>query len=297
MFEKIQNCPVCSSSVFTDFLEVNDYFLTKEDFSIQKCDACGFRFINPRPENLEIGRYYQSDEYISHDAEKENFISRIYKIARIFSIKAKYRIVYKYGESGKILDIGCGTGEFLKYCKSKGFDVSGVEPSEKARVYAQKVNHISVTGKLADYSNSLHSFDCISMWHVLEHVHDLNETIEMVKTLLKPNGIFIVAVPNSNSWDAQHYGNFWAAYDVPRHLYHFTEVTLKKLVSKHGFILKKLLPQKLDAFYVSMLSEKYRTGKINYLKSFILGLWSNFQAGKQKRGYSSQIFVLSLKKS
>jgi hypothetical protein len=119
----------------------------------------------------------------------------------------------------------------------------------------------------------------------------------MVKTLLKPNGVFIVAVPNSNSWDAQHYGKFWAAYDVPRHLYHFTDVTLKKLVSKHGFTIMKLLPQKLDAFYVSMLSEKYRTGKTNYLKSVILGLWSNVQAGKQKRGYSSQIFVLSLKKS
>ncbi|MEI7723884.1 MAG: class I SAM-dependent methyltransferase [Bacteroidota bacterium] len=297
MVEEIHNCPVCSNPVFSDFLKVKDYFLTKEVFTIQKCDACGFKFINPRPDKFKIGQYYQSDEYISHDAKKENLISRIYKIARRFSIKTKFSIVSEYGHKGKILDIGCGTGEFLQYCKSSGFDVYGVEPSEKARVFAQQVNKISVTDKLSDYGNAQHSFNCISMWHVLEHVHDLNETLEMVKALLKPDGVFIVAVPNCNSWDAQHYGNFWAAYDVPRHLYHFTDITLTKLVSKHGFIIRKLLPQKLDAFYVAMLSEKYRTGKINYFKFLILGLWSNFQSGKQKRGHSSQIFVLSLKKS
>lgn len=297
MTEKILKCPVCETTVFSLFLEVKDYFLTGEAFSIQQCKACGFKFINPRPDKIEIGRYYQSDEYISHDAKKSSIISHIYWIARVFSIKIKFKIVRKYIQPGRILDIGCGTGEFLKYCKSKGFDVAGVEPNDKASGFAKQVNGIPVWNKLTDLNAGKGAFNCITMWHVLEHVHDLNETLELVKGLINPEGIFVVAVPNCNSWDAQEYGEFWAAYDVPRHLYHFTDATLDKLASNHGFGIRKTIPQKLDAYYVSMLSEKYQLGRTNYFKSLIFGFWSNFQAAKQGRGYSSQIFILSLKKA
>lgn len=297
MLEKIQKCPVCEKIEFSFFLSVKDYFLTREDFSIQKCDACGFKFVNPRPDKNEIGRYYQSDEYISHDANRVNLISRIYKLARVFSIKSKYKIVREYVQAGKILDIGCGTGEFLTHCKAKGFEVAGVEPNDKASAFAVQVNNIPVTSKLPDLDINQHSINCITMWHVLEHLHDLNKTLKMVKDLLIPEGVFIVAVPNCNSWDAQKYGKFWAAYDVPRHLYHFNDSTLLQLLSKHGFERRKTIPQKLDAFYVSILSEKYRSGRNSYFRSFVLGLWSNIQAGKLSRGYSSQIFVLSVKLS
>jgi 2-polyprenyl-3-methyl-5-hydroxy-6-metoxy-1,4-benzoquinol methylase len=295
MAETILKCPVCEMSDFTHFLEIKDYFLTRENFKIQKCDACGFKFVNPRPDKFEIGRYYQSDEYISHDAKSMNLVNRIYKIARVFSVKNKFKIVCKHSRTGKILDIGCGTGEFLSYCKTRGFNITGVEPNDKAGAYARQINNIPVVKSLADIKTGHSSFICITMWHVLEHIHDLNETLEKVKSLLSPEGIFIVAVPNCNSWDAQKYGNFWAAYDVPRHLHHFVDTTLNKLVSKHGFEIRNMIPQKLDAFYVSMLSEKYRTGRNNYLKALIGGLWSNFQAGKEGRGHSSQIFILSLK--
>ncbi|MCX6269216.1 MAG: class I SAM-dependent methyltransferase [Bacteroidetes bacterium] len=295
MAEKLLECPVCKKADFTLFLEVKDYFLTMEDFLIQSCDGCGFKFVNPRPDKNEIGRYYQSDEYISHDAQKENFISRIYKLARVFSIKGKHNIVKRYTPSGRILDIGCGTGEFLNYCKSKGYDVEGVEPNEKAGIYSQQVNKIPVAKTLKDVDSG--SFQCITMWHVLEHVHDLDETLDLVRGLLSPGGVFIAAVPNSDSWDARKYENFWAAYDVPRHLYHFTRTTLVRLVTNHGFILQELVPQKLDSYYVSMLSEKYRSGKINYLKALFFGFWSNVQAGREGRGHSSQIFVLQVKKS
>ncbi len=296
MTEKLLKCPVCGATGFSPFLEVKDYFLTREDFSIQQCDACGLKFVNPRPDQKEIGRYYQSDDYISHDTKKMSLFNRIYKVARMFSIKNKFKIVETSAHKGKILDIGCGTGEFLNYCNSRGFEVEGVEPNEKARAFARQVNKVSVNKDLTDLLPAGNSFDCITMWHVLEHVHDLNETIRMVKGLLTPDGIFIVAVPNCNSWDAKKYGNFWAAYDVPRHLYHFDYSSLDLLISNHGFEIRNLIPQKLDAYYVSMLSEKYRTGQNNYFRALIFGFWSNFMAGRKGRGFSSQIFVLSRKK-
>ncbi len=295
MTEKIQSCPVCNETDFSDFLVVEDHFLTKEEFKIQKCNGCGFKFINPRPVKADIGLYYQSEEYISHDAKKANLFNNIYKMARVFSIKRKFAVVEEAIHTGKILDIGCGTGEFLRYCQSRGFTVTGVEPNDKARLYAHEQHKIPVHASLNSLAGLAPAYNCITMWHVLEHVHDLNETLEEVRGLLKPGGIFVVAVPNCNSWDAQKYGKFWAAYDVPRHLYHFVDSTLHKLVLKHGFIIQKTIPQKLDAYYVTMLSEKYQSGKSNYLKSVILGFWSNLQARRQKIGYSSQIFILSRK--
>ena len=297
MSEKLVNCPVCANSGFSLFLETRDYFLTGESFSIQQCDACGFKFVNPRPDENVIGRYYQSDEYISHDARRSSIFSHIYKLARIFSIRTKYKIVTEYLHSGRILDVGCGTGEFPAYCKKKGFEVAGVEPNEKARSFAQRVNKIPVTGKIPEIEAGPGAYHCITMWHVLEHLHDLNETLERVRGLLAPQGVFIVAVPNCKSWDAQKYDKYWAAYDVPRHLYHFTETTLNILVRNHGFEIIQTIPQKLDAYYVSMLSEKYLSGRNKYLKAMVYGLWSNFQAGRKGNGHSSQIFVLSLKMS
>jgi 2-polyprenyl-3-methyl-5-hydroxy-6-metoxy-1,4-benzoquinol methylase len=297
MAEFIKKCPVCGKTGFLPFLAVKDHFFTKEVFSIQECETCGFKFVNPRPDKDEIGRYYQSDEYISHDSTSRSLLSQIYRFARIFSVKSKYKIVKRYALPGKILDIGCGTGEFLNFCKSKGLPVEGVEPNDKARTYAWQVNQIPVNSQLNEHNIGKGSCRCITMWHVLEHVHNLDDTLETVKNLLTDDGVFIVAVPNSNSWDARKFGEFWAAYDVPRHLYHFTALTMRALATNHGFEIWKMIPQKLDAFYVSMLSEKYRTGKTKYLKFLFFGLWSNFQSRKQGRGHSSQIFVLSVKKT
>ena len=297
MAEKITGCPVCGKRDFSDYLEVKDHFLSKERFLIQQCNSCNFRFVNPRPDKTEIGQYYQSAEYISHGVKKSGLMSRVYRLARFFSIYNKFRIVNKYCHFGSILDIGCGTGEFLAYCRKRGFEVSGVEPNEKARLYAQSENKISVADQLKLLNAKPGSFKSITMWHVLEHVHDLDETLETIKNFLTPDGVFIAAVPNSNSWDASKYKGYWAAYDVPRHLYHFTEVTFRTLAARKGFDVLEIVPQKLDAYYVSMLSEKYLTGKFNYFKSVIVGFLSNFKAKKRGIGYSSLIFVLSLKKT
>ncbi len=297
MKEKLTSCPVCKKSAFSDYLEVQDHFLSKENFIIQSCDGCGFRFVNPRPGADDIGGYYQSDAYISHGVKKQDLVSIIYRQVRIFSIRKKFRIIRSLQPSGNILDIGCGTGEFLAYCRSRNYAVQGIEPSEKAREFAVSVNGISVSEKLDATLFKPGTFNCITMWHVLEHVHELDLTIDTIKSLLAPGGIFIAAVPNSNSWDASRYKNYWAAYDVPRHLYHFTSETMQTLAKRKGFAILKTIPQKLDAYYVTMLSEKYRTGRTNYINMMIYGFWSNFRAKTGGKGHSSLIFILSPEKA
>jgi 2-polyprenyl-3-methyl-5-hydroxy-6-metoxy-1,4-benzoquinol methylase len=292
MNEELSGCPVCGEPKSELFLEIPDYFLSKEQFRIFQCTSCGFRYVNPRPVEHEIGRYYQSDAYISHDASKKDFLSRIYKIARNVSIRNKYKLVHKYCQQGSILDFGCGTGEFLAYCKGKGYITTGFEPGEKAREFAVGQNGIHVLDNIVTLGKQTSEYNCITLWHVLEHVHNLNDTIELLSQLLSSNGVLIIAVPNCNSGDARKYGKFWAAYDVPRHLYHFTSTTLTNLFNRHRFAVLEILPQKMDAYYVSMLSEKYRTGRNNYLNAVINGFLSNFHAKETGLGFSSQIYVL-----
>ncbi|MCK9204161.1 MAG: class I SAM-dependent methyltransferase [Bacteroidales bacterium] len=293
--ETLSVCPVCGSSGIAPFLYVPDHFLTKETFLIQQCNCCGLKFVNPRPAENEIGRYYQTDEYISHNAEKNDLTSTIYKIARHVSIRKKYGLLNKKKNIKTVLDIGCGTGEFLNYCQSKNMKICGQEPNSNARNFAIQHNHLQVYATLGDVENTKEHFDCITMWHVLEHIHSLNETLTIIKGLLKPTGELIIAVPNCNSWDAEHYLDFWAAYDVPRHLYHFNSSSLNALMAGHGFEIVKKFPQKLDAFYISLLSEKYHMAHNPYLNAVIKGWQSNYHAITTKSGYSSIIYLLTLK--
>ena len=196
MGEIITSCPVCTKGIFSGYLKVIDHFLSREEFVIQECNNCGFRFVNPRPGPEEIGPYYQSEEYISHGAKKQDLMSRVYRLARIFSIRTKFGIVKKYCRSGKILDIGCGTGEFLGYCRKQGYEVSGVEPNERARSFAESENKIPVAEQLKAYKEKQGSYACITMWHVLEHVHELNLTMESIRELLEPDGCLLYTSPS-----------------------------------------------------------------------------------------------------
>jgi 2-polyprenyl-3-methyl-5-hydroxy-6-metoxy-1,4-benzoquinol methylase len=296
MKEFLDNCPVCDNDTFEQFLPVKDLFLTKEDFTIMACSSCGFRFVNPRPGIMEIGRYYQSDAYISHNSSGLSLFNAAYRIARHFAIRGKNNLIKRNTKGNRLLDIGCGTGEVLKFCKSQGFIVQGVEPTETARRVAMENNGLDVKETLAEIVAAGSMFNCITLWHVLEHIHDLNTTLDQIKSLLDKNGTLIIALPNSNSYDAGLYGNFWAAYDVPRHLYHFTQETFLRLAGKHGFVVEKILPQQMDAYYVSLLSEKYKTGKSNFPMALINGFRSNRVAKNPGLGHSSLIFLLSAKK-
>lgn len=290
--EELFKCPICESNSFSIALIAKDYFFTQETFQIMKCNSCEFLFTNPRPNSAELNWYYQTDEYLSHDTTKKTGLSVIYSFFRNVSIKRKYSLISKIKFNGKILDIGCGTGEVLKYFNQKGWETLGIEPAETPRNFAVSEYGLSVFNENHLDKLQTASFDIITMWHVLEHVSDLNERISQVKRILKNDGTLIIAVPNSKSWDARHYKNYWAAWDLPRHLYHFSSVSIANLMSKHSLSIKKIQPLKFDSYYVSMLSEKYQSGKTNYVKSVLNGFRSNFSAKHHSGNYSSLIFQI-----
>lgn len=290
---QITNCPVCKETAFNDFLKCKDYTVSSELFQIQECINCSFRFTNPIPNTDKLGNYYESEDYISHSNTSKDLISKIYQIARSYALKSKYNIVTNRVKGKNLLDIGSGTGDFMKHCSDNNLVVSGIEPSDKAREYGIKNYGLQIfkESQLKEWEDK--KFDIISMWHVLEHVVPLNERIVEIKRLLKDSGKVFIAVPNCNSYDAKHYGKNWAAYDVPRHLYHFRKDDMAKLWAKHDCRIEEVLPMKLDSYYVSLLSEKYKGSKLlSYPKGFLTGLRSNLKA-KRSGEWSSLIYVIS----
>jgi len=276
--------------------KVIDHSVSKEKFELVKNSEYGFLVTTPLPDSSELAKYYQTDEYISHTDTKRNLFEKVYHLVREYAIKNKIVLINTEQEKGSLLDVGCGTGDFLYAAKNNGWSVLGIEPNEDARTKANsKINNsVFDTSKLE--SLSADSFDVITLWHVLEHLPNLEEQIQVFKKLLKPNGILIIAVPNHNSFDAKYYNEFWAAWDVPRHLWHFSQNSIKKLFGKFQIELNKTIPMKFDSFYVSLLSEKYKTGKQNPLKAFWIGFRSNLKA-KSTSEYSSLIYVFKNNKN
>lgn len=294
--EKLENCPLCKNVSRETYMQINDHSTSKEIFTVEKCSACGFLFTNPRPDENEIQKYYESSDYISHTDDKKGVINKVYHVVRNKAIKEKYTLVNSFGTTKKILDYGCGTGSFLEYCKEQKWDTTGAEPNKNAReILTQKGINALMPNEISSLEKG--SFGVVTLWHVLEHVHRLDETVNTIKSLLVDDGVLIIAVPNHTSYDAQYYKEYWAAYDIPIHLYHFAPNDIKTYFSKNGFTLEKVLPMKFDSFYVSMLSEKYKNGG-NLVNAFLIGLKSNLKAASGKNNtYSSQIYVLRKNKA
>lgn len=285
------NCPVCNGTTFNQHIACKDNTGSNETFNIVKCAECNFAFTNPIPLESEIGRYYDSDEYISHSNTSKGLVNYLYQKVRNHTLDKKVILLKTLGTGKSLLDIGCGTGEFMDRANKHSYLVQGIEPSESARKQVKKnfsllVNQESHLANLAGQS-----FDFITMWHVLEHVYHLNDRMAELKRLIKKDGHIIIAVPNLESYDALKYKEHWAAYDVPRHLYHFSEKDIKTLANNHGLEVIQTLPMKFDSYYVSMLSEKYKNGSQNLISAFLTGLKSNSTA-KHKGGYSSHIYVI-----
>ncbi|UTN05286.1 class I SAM-dependent methyltransferase [Flavobacterium bizetiae] len=274
------------------FLTVKDHSVSKEIFDLYYDETLDMLITSPQPDLENLGKYYESEDYISHTDNKRSLFEKAYHFVKNIALKNKLNLINgEQSRKGRILDIGAGTGDFLLTAKNDGWDTVGVEPSERAKNIAIQKG-ISFVNETSALENN--SFDVITMWHVLEHVPNLELQIQELKRLLKPTGTLIVAVPNFKSYDAQHYQTFWAAYDVPIHFWHFSKKAIKSLFEKVDMKLEKVLPMKFDSFYVSLLSEKYKTGKMNYISAFFVGLKSNLKASSTKE-YSSHIYVLKNK--
>lgn len=276
------------------YITVQDHSVSNENFDLLLDSELQLLKTHPQPSLDSLGKYYESEDYISHTDAKRSLFEKIYHLVKSYSLKKKVGIINSYHPNqGSILDIGAGTGDFLATAKASGWEITGVEPNENAKNLA--------ISKGVSFKNSIESienqqFDVITMWHVLEHVPDIEHQIRELKRLLKPDGTIIIAVPNFKSYDAKYYGPFWAAYDVPRHLWHFSKISIDKLVSRENMKLIKILPMLFDSFYVALLSEKYKTGKMNFIHAFWIGFLSNWKA-KRTNEYSSHIYVIKIAKT
>lgn len=290
----ITQCPLCGSAHIHAIAKCKDYYASGEEFELYDCDDCGFRFTQGVPVETEIGKYYETPDYISHTDTRKGFMNKIYHHVRSYMLGKKARLVIRVSKKigGSLLDVGAGTGYFAHEMDLRGWKVTAAEKSEAARSYAQKTFSDLQVIDSADISQLEDKrYDVITMWHVMEHVENINAEWELLSRLLKDRGRLIIAVPNCASADEAIYKTDWAAYDVPRHLWHFTPDTMRRMAEKHHFTLTSLYPMPFDAFYVSMLSEKYRGHKNYFAKGLLNGLKAGVKAYRDIKLSSSVIFV------
>ena len=274
------------------FITVKDFSVSGESFSLLLNEEYQILKTHPQPTLDKLGSYYEFEDYISHTDGKRTLFEKMYHFIKRKAIRDKVSLINSYQPlKGRILDIGAGTGDFLLEAKNQNWDILGIEPNDKAKGIA-----VGKGIKFGDTIEKLesNSFDVITMWHVLEHVPDVEHQVAELKRLLKPSGTIIIAVPNFKSYDAKYYREFWAAYDVPRHLWHFSKTAIEKLFDKQNMNLEDIKPMWFDSFYVSLLSEKYKSGKMNFISGFFIGLISNV-SGFFKKEFSSHIYVLKNK--
>jgi SAM-dependent methyltransferase len=286
-------CPSCGSDKLKPVLNATDHTVSKEQFSIWECGACGLRITQDVPDAAAIGPYYHSEEYISHSNTSKGLVNRLYHLVRRQTLADKRRLIQSATrrKQGRLLDIGAGSGAFGGYMQGCGWEVTGLEPEEAARDRALVDHQVRLEDMNELGTLPAESYDAITLWHVLEHVHDLHPYLERLKALVNKGGRIFIAVPNYTSHDATVYGGAWAAYDVPRHLYHFSPDSMEQLLSRHGLQLHYSQPMWYDSFYISMMSEKYRNGKGNMPAAVYRGLVSNVKAFIDKSRCSSLIYV------
>jgi 2-polyprenyl-3-methyl-5-hydroxy-6-metoxy-1,4-benzoquinol methylase len=291
---KYDHCPGCGSAAISKALDCKDHTVSQAFFEVWKCTNCTLRFTQNVPGAAHIAPYYQSSAYVSHTDTKEGLINRLYHGVRQFTLIQKRGLVKNVTGTrhGILLDVGAGTGAFSHTMEQGGWSVTGLEPDSSARstALAKYKLQLQTLEQLPDLSPA--SFDAITLWHVLEHVHDLHGYLHTFHRLLKPTGRLMIAVPNYTSHDAEVYKANWAAYDVPRHLYHFSPKSMQVLLSEKGFIVESMKPMWFDSFYISMLSEKYQSGSDNIAKAIWVGLVSNLKALFKTDKCSSVIYII-----
>ncbi len=286
-------CPVCKSEQVHFALKAKDHTVSGEYFEIWECNHCSLRFTRNPPPPESIGRYYQSENYISHSNTRKGIVNTLYHQVRNRTLASKSKLMHSVTglKQGDHLDIGAGTGAFVQCMNGKGWHSQGIEPDETARQRALSDHGTRLLPAEAFQTFPEATLDAITLWHVLEHVHELHPYLVHIKKLLKPSGKLLIAVPNYTSYDGMKYKENWAAYDVPRHLYHFSPASMKYLLDANGFNLIRMEPMWFDSFYISLLSEQYASGHSSLLKGFLTGIISNGKALAQKELSSSLIYV------
>lgn len=290
--EHLPSCPICKDASLGVSYPVKDHSVSGDIFLLNDCARCGFRFTNPRPSQRTIGRYYESPNYLSHASSGSGLLAQVYRYVRKRMLARKHAVLRRYHPHGRVLDVGCGTGEFLAYLMGRGYLVQGVEPSPIAREQAIAHHSIEVLPAL-ERVPAQEQFQVLTLWHVLEHMPHLHDLFKRLYAYLSIGGIVIIAVPDRESWDAQHYGPFWAAWDVPRHLSHFRKRDVQRLLQEHGFELIRTRPMWFDSTYVALLSERYkgRGTLLAWINAIIFGSISNLASALTGRSTSSTIFV------
>ena len=291
------HCPVCGSASIEPVVSAKDYTVSGKDFSIWECNDCTLRFTQDAPGEHAIGAYYKSEDYISHTNTSRGLINKLYQLVRKNTLKQKRKLVCKATgkEHGSLLDLGSGTGSFVKEMKDHGWQVTGLEPDADARKVAKEHFNCELEDSDKLFALARDSFDAITLWHVLEHVHDLTGYFGQLKVLLKGSGRLVIAVPNYTCVDASEYKEYWAAYDVPRHLYHFSPRSMQIFMEKMGMKILKYKPMWFDSFYVSLLSSKYKHQRIKWVSALWTGFRSNLKALNDREKCSSVIYIISLK--
>ncbi len=290
----LNNCPACGAVSWKQVFDVIDHSISNEQFRLYECDQCTLRITANAPGSEEIGRYYQSSAYISHSNTRKGLVNQLYQGVRKITLSQKNKLIRShYGEGiGNLLDFGSGAGAFVSYMQKNNWKVTGIEPAENARAIAKNEYGIELLDLAGFYTLPAGQFDVITLWHVLEHVHALNETIKQLRRLLKPTGRIYIAVPNYTSLDAAHFGRYWAAYDVPRHLYHFSPPAMRQLIDKNQLKVHAVKPMWFDSFYVSMLSTQYQGGRVDYINSLWQGVRSTIRTLQDKERASSLIYEI-----
>jgi len=292
--KEISNCVICQNELKGSDFKVKDYLVSEESFSLLECYDCGLVHTSPVPPEKSLGDYYKSSEYFSHTDKPKSLLQKIYFFVRKIMINKKIKFINNYCQNGeKILDYGCGTGEFLAKCVKNGLKAKGLEPDDDARKIAENLLKIKIAHGFDELEESEKGiFNVITLWHVIEHVYDLNNTMEQLKNLLSNKGTLVLAVPNRDSYDAKFYKSEWGGFDVPRHLYHFNTKAINSLAKIHGFCVIKRRPLIFDSFFVSLLSEKQKYFPLRVLNAIIIGSLSNIRAFLGLNPYSSQVYFL-----
>ena len=294
--EQLVKCPSCKEHSLNHHSSAIDYTYSRDSFSLVECSKCQLVFTNPRPTENSIGKYYENPDYVSHTDTKEGLLFKLYSLVKTSALKGKLALFESFNLNKQVLDYGAGSGDFSAVLANAGWNVTAYEPDIAARErIRKKSSKINIAENLKTLNST--SQDIICLWHVLEHVHQLPETLQEFNRLLTHNGKLVIAVPNHLSYDAKHYGSDWAAYDVPRHLYHFDYDSMQSLANSHGFILEKIKPMWFDSFYVSLLSEKNRRGNgmvqslLGWISAFIVGGLSNISAISSTKKCSSITYI------